>query len=221
MVCRTRRAREHRPDFPTKLSQTGLFASVKDQVPAPGGDAVLGQRRAVGRTTRPPSASSPCRGNRRPRCMNHPVPIRDGGFYSGKGVLPRKTALAWPGTVVAGDGGAATPAGRRRAGDTDPPLCRRPPWRGYTYQWNERTDRRHARPPPPGTDQAFTVTDAPGARRQAPGKPGTSPVGAECITCHNPWGGYTLAFNLGPAQQGPRLRRHRGQPAPGPSAMPA
>jgi len=29
-------AREHRPDFPTKLSQTGLFASVKDHVPAPG-----------------------------------------------------------------------------------------------------------------------------------------------------------------------------------------
>src|SRR5262249_54686337 len=77
-------------------------------------------------------------------------------------------------------------------------------WRGYSYRWNEKqTDAELV--PVAGIDQMFVVKDAQapgGQRKQTWHFPGR----AECMQCHNPWVGQTLAFTL------PQLnRQHRYQ----------
>jgi putative heme-binding domain-containing protein len=67
-------------------------------------------------------------------------------------------------------------------------------WRAYTYAWNdEQTDATLV--PASGADRVLTVKDAQapgGERKQTWHFPGRS----ECLQCHNPWAGYTLAFNV-------------------------
>ena len=66
-------------------------------------------------------------------------------------------------------------------------------WQGYTYAWNdEQTDATLVGAK--GMDRPLTVIDAnaPGGKRAHRWH---YPSRAECLTCHNPWNGYTLAFN--------------------------
>src|SRR5206468_8944163 len=68
-------------------------------------------------------------------------------------------------------------------------------WRGYTYAWNdEQTDATLVAAG--GADRVLTVKDAKapgGSRRQT----WHFPSRTECLTCHNPWAGHTLAFTPG------------------------
>src|SRR5262249_51725696 len=65
-------------------------------------------------------------------------------------------------------------------------------WRGYTYAWNdEQTDA--ALVDAAGAERTFTVRDptAPGGMRKQSWHFASR---TECLKCHNPWGGPTLAF---------------------------
>jgi putative heme-binding domain-containing protein len=67
-------------------------------------------------------------------------------------------------------------------------------WRGYSYAWNdEQTDAVLV--PAAGMDRTMTVIDphAPGGKRK---QIWHFPSRTECLTCHNPWAGHTLAFTL-------------------------
>jgi hypothetical protein len=59
-------------------------------------------------------------------------------------------------------------------------------WAGYTYQWNsEQTDATLV--PSPGAE--IPVPNDPAARTH------TLHSRADCLRCHTPWAGHTLAFN--------------------------
>src|SRR5262249_4430897 len=67
-------------------------------------------------------------------------------------------------------------------------------WNGYTYAWNDdQTDASLVGAK--GEDRTLSIIDA-----KAPGKKREQrwhyPSRAECATCHNPWAGFTLAFNV-------------------------
>ncbi len=116
-----------------------------------------------------------------------PIP---GGFFSGKVFFPKD--------------GVAGPDDRRMEMERGKPESRRrletqllhfdgTIWHGYSYAWNdEQTDATLV--PAAGMDRVLTVIDAkaPGGKRR---QTWHFPSRAECMTCHNPWAGYALAFN--------------------------
>ncbi len=179
---------EHRADFPRKLSETGLFASAKDHVPASGvmpfsvnaeqwADYATGERFLA----LPGEASV--------KMYDRPIPI-PGGFYSGQVFFPRDGVLA---KTISLEMERGKPTSHRKL-ETQILHFDGDNWRGYTYQWNdEQTDAVLL--PASGADRSFTVLDsrAPEGRRQ---QTWHFPSRAECMTCHNPWAGYTLAFTL-------------------------
>jgi putative heme-binding domain-containing protein len=181
-------AREHRPDFPRKLSETGLFSSVQALSPAPG---VVPFSTNVEQWADHASAERlvALPGETTVRVYDNPVPI-PGGFFSGQVFFPKDGVLA---KTISLEMEQGNPRSRRRLETQilhfDGATCR-----GYTYQWNdEQTDATLV--PAAGADRVFTITDAtaPGGRRK---QTWHFPSRTECITCHNPWTGYTLAFTL-------------------------
>jgi putative heme-binding domain-containing protein len=181
-------AAEKRSEFPTKLSATGLFSSVRDHVPAPGvvpfsvnaeqwSDHATGERFLAlpGTTTA--------------RVYDHPVPIPD-GFFSAEVFFPKDGVLAKTVTLEMERG---NPKSRRRL-ETQLLHFDGTLWHGYTYAWNdEQTDAVLV--PAAGMDKSLTVVDAlaPGGKRQ---QTWHFPSRTECMTCHNPWAGHTLAITL-------------------------
>src|SRR5262249_16744989 len=84
--------KEHRPDFPRKLSETGLFASVKDQTPAPGVlPFSVNAAQAADHATAERFVGVP--GSGVVRMYDQPVPI-PGGFFSGQVFFPKDGVLA-------------------------------------------------------------------------------------------------------------------------------
>ena len=84
-------------------------------------------------------------------------------------------------------------------------------WKGYTYAWNdEQTDATLV--PAAGMDKALTVVDAraPGGKRE---QRWHFPSRTECLTCHNPWAGYLLAFNIPQLNKDHVYGKVSGQPA--------
>src|SRR5690606_14929441 len=66
-------------------------------------------------------------------------------------------------------------------------------WKGFTYAWNDQqTDATLV--DAKGTERSLTIIDAtaPGGKRLQRWRFASR---TECMTCHNPWSGYTLAFN--------------------------
>jgi putative heme-binding domain-containing protein len=180
-------AREHRPDFPRKLSATGLFTSVRDHRPAPGvvPFSVQAEQWADHATAERfvalPGEKTTI------RMFDSPTAI-PGGFYSGQVFFPKDGVLA---RTVSLEMERGNPRSRRRL-ETQVLHFDGSYWRGYTYQWNdEQTDAVLV--PAAGADRTFTVVDsqAPGGRRQ---QTWHFPSRAECMQCHNPWAGHTLAF---------------------------
>jgi putative heme-binding domain-containing protein len=183
-------ARGRHAEFPRRLSETGLFASVKAHEPAPG--VVPFSIRAeqwADHATAERLLALP--GRTSVRAYDRPVPI-PGGFFHGQVFFPRDGVLA---RTISLEMERGNPRSRRRLetqvlhfdGDT---------WNGYSYRWNdEQTDA--ALVPAAGADHTLTVKDA-----AAPGgvhkQTWHFPARAECLQCHNPWSGYALAFN--PAQ---------------------
>ena len=179
--------KEKRPPFPRKLSGTGLFTSVKEHKPAPGvvpfsvNAAQWADHATSERFVAVPGTSTV-------RIYDEPVAIRDGGFFSGEVFFPKDGVLA---RTVSLEMERGRPASRRRL-ETQILHHDGVFWRGYSYQWNDaQTDAELV--PAAGLDRELTVTDAkaPGGKRR---QTWHFPSRTECLTCHNPWGGYALAF---------------------------
>jgi putative heme-binding domain-containing protein len=179
---------EKHADFPRKLSETGLFSSVKEQVPAPGVVPFsINAAQWCDHATAERYLALP--GTTTARMYDSPVAI-PGGFFSGMVFFPKDGVLA---RTVSIEMERGRPETRRRL-ETQLLHFDGGVWRGYSYAWNqEQTDADLV--PAAGADRPLTIKDAraPGGQRQ---QTWHFPSRAECMTCHNPWAGHTLAFTL-------------------------
>jgi putative heme-binding domain-containing protein len=182
------KAHEQRADFPRKLSETGLFSSIKEQKPAPG---VVPFSISAAQWIDGASADRfiALPGSEPVRLYDNPV-TPPGAFFGGTVFLPRDGVLAKTTTLELERG---NPRSRRRL-ETQVLHFDGETWHGYSYHWNDtQTDADLV--PAGGMDERFTVMDpeAPGGKRKQTwhfaGR-------GECLTCHNPWTGFALAFNL-------------------------
>ncbi|HMF14023.1 MAG TPA: PQQ-dependent sugar dehydrogenase, partial [Gemmataceae bacterium] len=180
--------KDYKPTFPRKLSETGLFSSARDHVPAPGvvpfsiNAEQWADHATAERFVALPQVSTV-------KMHDSPVSI-PGGFFSGQVFFPKDGVLA---KTISLELEAGNPQSRKRL-ETQVLHYDGEAWHGYTYQWNdEQTDATLL--PSAGGDRTFVVKDA-----KAPG--GTRKQNwhfhsrTECLTCHNPWAGHTLAFTL-------------------------
>jgi len=185
-------ASKPRPPFPTRLSETGLFADVVKQVPAAGvysyainaepwADHATAQR-LVGL----PGTSSAT-------FYRHDEPVPDTAWFKARvffpkdGVLARTFSLEMPHEGVRENWPVAT-----RRLETQILHFDGYEWRGYSYRWNdEQTDATLV--PAAGQDVELTVKDpkAPGGVRK---QTWHFPSRTECRQCHNPWAGEVLGF---------------------------
>jgi putative heme-binding domain-containing protein len=181
-------AKEKQPDFPKKLSETGLFTSVKDHAIAPGvvpfsvNAAQWADYATAERFLALPGTTTA-------KMYDSPVSI-PGGFFSGAVFFPKDGVLA---RTVSIEMERDRPESRRRL-ETQLLHFDGTMWHGYSYAWNdEQTDAVLV--PAGGSDRVLTVIDdeAPGGKRK---QTWHYPSRAECMTCHNPWAGHTLAFTL-------------------------
>lgn len=174
--------------FPTRLSESGIFASVAEQLTAPGvlpfsinaegwADYATAQRwlgvpgTGAIRLHEKPQAIA---GSMFRRSMDFPADT----------VLVKTLSLALD----------ASRPDEQRPIETQVLHFDGREWRGYTYAWNDQqTDAELV--PPAGASRTYTVTDpeAPGGKRIQHWR---YPSRMECIRCHNPWAEHTLAFNL-------------------------
>jgi putative heme-binding domain-containing protein len=175
--------------FPRKLSETGLFASVAEHRPAAGvipfsvQAAQWADHAASERLVALPGTSSV-------QMYDRVIPI-PGGFYSGRIFFPKGAALVRTFSLEMERG---KPSSRRRL-ETQVLHYDGSEWHGYSYRWNDaQTDAELVAAS--GAEQTLTIKDAHapgGRRRQTWHFAGRS----ECLVCHNPWGGYALAFTPG------------------------
>jgi putative heme-binding domain-containing protein len=180
--------KNYKATFPRKLSETGLFASVKDHALAPGvvpfsinaelwADHAKAERFVGARQTDTIKIYD----------SQPPWPNNSGEVYFPKdGVLAKTLSLEME---------RGNPKSRRRL-ETQFLHFDGLTWKGYTYAWNdEQTDATLV--DAKGMDRTFHIIDAkaPGKKREQRWHYASR---TECLTCHNPWSGYTLAFN--PAQ---------------------
>ncbi len=181
-------AKDFSAAFPKKLSETGLFTSVKDHVAAPGVVPFsVNAEQWADHARADRLVAVPGSGTIKIYDSQPPWPNNSGEvFFPKDGVLAKTFTLE----MERGD-----PKSRRRL-ETQILHFDGVTWQGYTYAWNdEQTDATLVGAK--GMDRALTVIDAkaPGGRRA---QRWHYPSRAECLTCHNPWNGFTLAFN--PAQ---------------------
>ena len=172
-------------DFPTMLSETGLFSSVADHAVAPGvvPYSINAEPWMDGATAERfvaiPGTSS---------LEIHDVNNVQVGTIKGRWSFPKDSVLV---KTISLDLQPDSPAGQRRletqilhfGGDT---------WRGYTYVWNDdQTDAVLAANE--ATDQAFEIADAdaPGGKRQRTWHFASR---TECLLCHTTRGGSIYGF---------------------------
>jgi putative heme-binding domain-containing protein len=179
---------EKQPYFPRKLSETGLFSSVKEHAPAPGVVPFsINAEQWADHATAERFLALP--GKSTARMYDSAVSI-PGGFFSGTVFFPRDGVLA---RTISMEIERGKPDTRRRL-ETQLLHFDGMTWRGYSYAWNnEQTDATLV--PASGADRELTVIDAkaPGGKRRHNWH---FPSRTECLTCHNPWAGHTLAFTL-------------------------
>lgn len=171
--------------FPTKLSETGLFASVSDHAVAPGVlpysinaepwmDGAVAER----------FVAVPGEGE---LVLQEENNVQK-GMIKGRWSFPKDSVLM---KTISLDLDAGKTSSRRRletqilhfGGDT---------WRGYTYLWNdEQNDAELA--PNKATDRAFEIVDAnaPGGKRQQTWHFASR---TECLLCHTTRGGSIYGF---------------------------
>lgn len=174
--------------FPQTLSETGLFASVKDHAPAAGVEpfavnaGMWSDHATAERFLALPDGThvlwhdpaKPITGTMFSRTFEFPA----------NGVLAKTLSLE----MTAGD-----PSSRRRI-ETQILHYTGRVWRPYTYAWNEeQTDATLI--PSEGQERTLSVIDAnaPGGKRT---QTWTYAGRAACQRCHNPWAGHMLAFNV-------------------------
>jgi putative heme-binding domain-containing protein len=188
--------KEKQPDFPRKLSETGLFSSAKDHTPATGVyPFAVNAEQWADHATAERFVALP--GKSAAKLYDAPVSI-PGGFFSGDVFLPKGGVLA---RTISLEMERGNPKTRRRL-ETQLLHFDGAVWRGYSYEWNDaQTDA--ALVPAGGADRTLSVVDAtaPGGKRR---QTWHFPSRTECMTCHNPWAGYALAFTM-PQLDGPRV----------------
>ncbi|MFO0870464.1 MAG: PQQ-dependent sugar dehydrogenase [Pirellulales bacterium] len=173
------------PTFPTRLSDTGLFASTAELIPAPGvvEFSVNVEQWADGATARryvaiPGDSSVEVLATRRPIT---------GSMFSSRVVFPPNSVLVKTLSLPADEVSNAdkvSGAGphRERRVETQVLHFDGQFWRGYAYAWNaEQTDAELVGPT--GADLPIT-----------PQRSWHFASRVECARCHNQWAEYALAF---------------------------
>ncbi len=175
-------------EFPRKLSDTGLFASVAEHTPAPGvipfsiNAEQWSDHATAERWLALPGDSS---------IVWHPAPVPVPGTIMQRRLeFPAGAVLLKTLSIEMERGNAET----RRRVETQMLHFDGKNWNAYSYEWNDdETDAVLV--DAVGRDRSFAVVDpaAPGGRRQVnwnfAGRPG-------CARCHNPWAQHTLALNI-------------------------
>ncbi len=189
------RAPQRQVDFPRRLSETGLFESVKNHVPAPG---II-----------PYSVNAPVwsDGASKERFIGLPGESKikfDAMIYPSADAprgwkFPDESVIA---ETISLEMEKGKPASRRRletrilhlqqlAGSTE---VGDQSWRGYSYVWNDEQTDAVLLEDPNGMDRTFTIQDpdSPGGKRQ---QTWHFPSRAECIACHNMAAKYVIGVN--------------------------
>ena len=173
-------------EFPRRLSETGLFASVKDHQLAPGviPYSINAEPWADGATAERFVALPG-----KTQLGIYDSTNKDLGIFKGAWRFPADSALA---KTIYLETESGESVARRRI-ETQILHFDKDTWRPYTYVWDdEQTDATLA--PAEGLDRTFTVidADAPGGRRNQ-----TWHVAAqsECLLCHRTRGGLIYGFN--------------------------
>jgi putative heme-binding domain-containing protein len=186
--------------FPRRLGESGLFADVRAHALAPGvlPFAINAEQWADHATAERfialPDTSSV-------RIFERPVLVPDTAWTQAQVFFPPDGVLAKTYSLEMERG---NPASRRRI-ETQILHFDGRSWRGYSYRWNEaQTDAELL--PAGGADATLVVKDvhAPGGQRK---QTWHFPSRTECLQCHNPWAGHTLAFTL------PQLHNRHAQSA--------
>ena len=167
------------PPFPTKLSETGLFASVAGHQTLPG---------LIAYTVNSPLWSD---GATKERFIAIPddkqVETTADNDFVWK--FPENTVLVKTFSLDVAGGAAGAP----RRIETRLLTLQQKEWIGYSYLWNaEQTDAELV--PAAGADRIYTVRDAraPGGERQ---QVWHYPSRAECMVCHSRAASYVLGVN--------------------------
>ena len=185
--------------FPTKLSDSGLFASVKDHQVAAGvvpfsivAEQWVDQASAERFVALPGTASIDVR--------REPVEM-PGTMFKQQFQMPKDGLFVKTFSMEMERG---NPQSRRRL-ETQLLHFDGRAWHGYSYRWNdEQTDATLVASA--GEDVPLSVRDsgAPGGRRV---QTWHYPSRHECMLCHNPWADYRLAFTLPQLAVGDQLAR--------------
>ncbi len=185
--------------FPTRLSQTGLFASVKDHQVAAGvvpfsivAEQWVDHASAEWFVALPGTASIDVR--------REPVEM-PGTMFKQQFQVPKDGVFVKTFSMEMERGNWQS----RRRLETQLLHFDGRAWHGYSYRWNdEQTDATLVGSA--GEDMSLTVrdSDAPGGRRV---QTWHYPSRHECMLCHNPWPDYRLAFTLPQLAVGDQLAR--------------
>jgi uncharacterized repeat protein (TIGR03806 family) len=181
-------------DFPRTLSTTGLFASVADQVPAPGliPYSVIAPQWCDGATkVRYLAIPNAAKIEFETLTYPQPAPGAPAGWK-----FPDGTVLV---ETLSLEMEAGNPKSRRRletrilhherlAGGED---VGDQYWQGYTYVWNDQQTDAVLLADPKGLDRTYTISDSgvPGGQRQ---QTWHFPSRTECAICHNMAAKYVL-----------------------------
>jgi hypothetical protein len=174
---------EHKPQdklaakFPTRLSETGLFASVTDHQTAPS---------LVPYSVNAPSWSD---GAHTERFIALPGDSQIGFTNNRAWNFPEGTVLLQTFTIELEGGNTAS--GHRV--ETRLLTRQQEEWTGYSYAWNdEQTDATLVNAA--GMDRTFTIRDshAPGSSRN---QTWHYPSRADCLVCHTRAAGFVLGLN--------------------------
>lgn len=181
-------SKQWQPIFPTKLSETGLFSSVKNDRPAPGVFPFsINAEQWADFSTAERFVAVP--ESEKIRIYDNPIEI-PGGFYSGTVFFPKDGVLA---KTISFEMEQGKPQSRKRL-ETQVLLNDGTNWHGYSYQWNdEQTDATLVSAAGANRTLDIIDTQAPGGKRK---QTWHFPARAECMQCHNPWAGNGLAFTI-------------------------
>ena len=170
--------------FPRRLSESGLFADVKKQTPAPG---------VVPFQTHAPRWADHATSERwiaLPGNENITLAKKDLGVIGpGRWVFPDDTVFAKTYTLETERGNPAT----ARRIETQVMHFDGLQWAAYSYRWNDtQTDAELV--PAEGAEVTFNVKDtaAPGGAMRQPWRYFSR---AECLRCHNMWNNFTPGFS--------------------------
>ncbi len=180
-------ANKPRPPFPTRISETGLFADTAKVVPAPGvypyeivAEPWLDHATAERHVGLPASTAA--------TFYQSLQKVPDTEWFNSRVFFPKDGVLARTISIELERGNAAS----RKRLETQIMHFNGREFFGYTYKWNEAgTDATLV--PGAGEDMELTVKDdqAPGGVRK---QTWHFPSRTECRQCHNPWAGEVLGF---------------------------